>query len=150
MRILLDTNSLVRLRDADHPRHAVCAQAARLLQQGEHLPCVCAQVLIEYWVVATRPREVNGLGLTTAEAEEDLTDFARAYVWLREPPDLVHRWRALVNQHAVRGRPAHDARLVAVMQAHGLNHLLTLNPADFKRYSGMVSVSPEEVLAGSL
>jgi len=39
---------------------------------------------------------------------------------------------------------------VAVMQAHGLNHLLTLNPADFKRYSGMVSVSPEEVLAGSL
>jgi len=39
--------------------------------------CLCAQVLIEYWVVATRPASRNGFGLTPAEAEADIMELRR-------------------------------------------------------------------------
>jgi hypothetical protein len=36
----------------------------------------------------------------------------------------------------------HDARLVALMQVHGITHILTLNGADFARYPGIVPIDP--------
>jgi hypothetical protein len=44
------------------------------------------------------------------------------------------------------GKNAHDARFVAAMMAHGLTHLLTFNPQDFRRYSGITVVTPAEIL----
>ena len=38
-------------------------------------------------------------------------------------------WRRLVVAHAVQGRQVHDARLVALLPAHGITHILTLNAA---------------------
>jgi len=51
-------------------------------------------------------------------------------------------WRRLIVAHSVKGVETHDARLVAIMKAHGVTHLLTMNVDDFKRYSGIVIVSP--------
>ena len=42
---------------------------------------------------------------------------------------------------------AHDARLVAAMSVHGINHLLTFNIADFKRYPAITVLSPNSVLS---
>jgi predicted nucleic acid-binding protein len=39
-----------------------------------------------------------------------------------------------VTKNKVSGKPTHDVRLVALMKAHSLERLLTLNPADFKRF----------------
>jgi predicted nucleic acid-binding protein len=145
VRILIDTNNLVRFRDADDARHLACVQALQRLQSGAHELCSCAQVIIEYWAVATRPREVNGLDLSPAEAELDLQEFDQIFVWLPEPPDMAPRWRDLANQHGVRGRQAHDARLAALMLAHGVTDLLTLNAADFARYTGIACLGPQDV-----
>ncbi len=142
MRVLVDTSVLVRLRDAGSPAGDVCRDALSLLRSQHNEVCLCAQPIIEYWVVATRPRDVNGLGLTTREAEGDLTDFGRLFRWLREPPDIAQRWRRLVTRYSVSGKPAHDARLVALMQAHRLSTILTLNPADFSRYKGIRCLTP--------
>jgi hypothetical protein len=35
--------------------------------------------------------------------------------------------------------------LVALMLAHGLTHLLTLNSADFARYAEITTVTPDDV-----
>jgi predicted nucleic acid-binding protein len=145
LRILNDTNILVRLRDATDPRHSVCTQALHRLRASGNELFVCAQVMIEYWVVATRPRNVNGLGLEPADAVVNLQDFEQLFVLLSEPPDMAVRWRALASQHVVRGRQAHDTRLVALMLAHGVTHLLTLNGADFARYTGITCIAPEDV-----
>jgi len=32
------------------------------------------------------------------------------------------------------------------MLAHGVTHLLTLNPTDFARYDGITPVTPQEIL----
>lgn len=54
-------------------------------------------------------------------------------------------WLELVVQHAVTGKPAHDARLAAVMRANGIEQILTFNVGDFKRYKGLNVYSPQEV-----
>lgn len=44
------------------------------------------------------------------------------------------------------GKSAHDARIAALMLAHGVTHLLTLNPTDFTRYNGITPVTPQEII----
>jgi hypothetical protein len=44
------------------------------------------------------------------------------------------------------GKNAHDARLVAAMNVHGLTQLLTFNNQDFQRYPGISVVTPDDVL----
>lgn len=40
----------------------------------------------------------------------------------------------------VRGRQVYDARLVAVMLAHGITHILTFNGNHFRRFTGITVV----------
>ena len=48
-------------------------------------------------------------------------------------------------QHCVLGKGAHDARLVAAMERHGLARILTFNVDDFKRYPGIEVLPPAEI-----
>jgi predicted nucleic acid-binding protein len=145
MNALVDTNILVRLSDADSPLCGVCNHALqRLLRRGDTLH-LCAQTAIEFWSVATRPKAVNGLGLSAADTDSALCVAEQWMIWLPEPSDIGARWRALVNKHGVLGKQAHDARLVALMEAHGLTHLLTLNAADFARFPGLTCLHPSDV-----
>lgn len=146
MSYLVDTNILLRPCDSSSSEHHVCRTAlSELLRKGETCHC-CAQTLIEFWVVATRPQEVNGLGFSPADALANLMDLQRFLSCLPEPPDMAFRWQTIVAEHEVRGRKAHDARLVAFMGAHRLSSILTLNVADFARYPDIESIRPEQIL----
>ena len=52
---------------------------------------------------------------------------------------VYERWRQFARDHRVIGVQVYDARLVAAMLVHGIPNLLTLNVADFVRYSGLVT-----------
>jgi predicted nucleic acid-binding protein len=54
-------------------------------------------------------------------------------------------WRRIVAKHSVSGVQVYDARLAAAMLVHGIGHVLTLNVADFSRYSGVVAIHPSSV-----
>lgn len=60
------------------------------------------------------------------------------------------RTRDLVASNDVRGKTAHDARLVAAMKRHGLIHRVSFNKSDFTRFAGINVFTPAEVLAGSI
>lgn len=45
------------------------------------------------------------------------------------------------------GKPAHDARLVAVMHVYGLDAILTFDRTGFSRYPGIQVVHPDQVQA---
>jgi predicted nucleic acid-binding protein len=107
---------------------------------------ICAQVMIEYWVVATRPSGVNGLGLTPIAADADLEDLLNVLPCLPEPPAIGLRWRQLVRNYGVSGREAHDTRLVAIAIESGVREILTLNSADFARYREVTCITPAELL----
>lgn len=46
----------------------------------------------------------------------------------------------LMRDYSVSGRQVHDANIVAVMLANGIDTLLTLNTADFKRYEDRITL----------
>ena len=147
MRLLIDTNVLIRMRDTDSAHHADCVAAlAHLRESHPGSACLCAQVMIEYWVVATRPAEVNGLGLTIAETEQDIFDLQQVFPCLPEPPDIANCWLKVVVSHAVQGRQAHDARLIAFMRTQDISYVLTINKDHFTRYEGISVLSPADAL----
>lgn len=146
MRIILDTNIIIRLANTADRDHAVADQAIVALRgQGNEL-CIVPQILYEYWVVATKPVKQNGLGMSGETADEAVTRWLRLFHLLRDERAIFRHWRELVRDHDVSGRPAHDARIAAAMIRHGIDRLLTFNAGDFKRYD-LTVMTPAEVLA---
>ena len=149
MIILLDTNVLLRVADRQSKHHSVAFGAiSELRHQGHELRTV-PQNVYEFWVVATRPLDRNGLGLTAEETASRLDEFRRLVPLMRDERGVFTAWQTLVVQHGVIGKNAHDARLVAAMLRHGLNHLLTFNRQDFARYSEVTVWTPDEVVSGA-
>lgn len=143
---LLDTNILARAAQPGHSQHLPAVEAAAKLRiRGETIR-IAPQSLYEFWVLATRPLEINGLGLSLQAARAELDRFQRFYVLLDETPAVFSEWLRLVSTVDIRGKTGHDARLVAVMNLNGINHILTFNVGDFHRYPGLSVFSPEQVL----
>jgi predicted nucleic acid-binding protein len=105
-------------------------------------------VLIEFWAVATRPTEKNGLGWTTSRTEIEIDALTSRFGMLGDRNAILPIWRSLVSTHEVKGKNAHDARIAAAMSAHGVEHLLSFNGDDFKRFPHVRVLKPEAVIAG--
>lgn len=115
-----------------------------LFDRGDDIHIV-GQNLIEFWAVATRPITENGLGFTITGAAVELTKLKATFTLLPDTPNVLPLWEELVVRYEVRGKQSHDARLVAAMNAHNLTHLLTFDQSDFKRFSEITVVSPQNV-----
>jgi predicted nucleic acid-binding protein len=149
MAYLVDTSILGRLANTADAFHAVTTHAmVELHRRGEVLQ-ITAQNLVEFRNVATRPKAVNGLGLSPAEAEAKAAVFEVTFPLLAETPDIYPAWKALVVALGVIGKQVHDARLVAVCHVHRVTHLLTFNVGHFAQLAGfglgVVVVDPTSV-----
>ena len=143
--MLVDTSTLLRTQQPLHPQREIARSAIKALtEQGRELHIV-PQNLVELWVVATRPVEQNGLGMTPSAVAAELARLKSMFLLLPETPTIFPIWEALVTEHQVSGKPAHDARLVAAMQAHGLTAILTFDRSGFSRYPGIEVVYPADV-----
>lgn len=131
--ILLDTNIVLRIIDRAAHEHVICVEALEgLLHRGD-TPCLAPQILIEFWVVATRPIAVNGFGWSEAQTSDAIDHLRAVFPLLADTNALFEAWLALVRT-GVRGKRAHDAKLAAFMQVHGIGEILTLNGADFNGF----------------
>ncbi len=149
MRIAVDTNLVLRWIEKRHPQSAEAKQAAAQLLQRQHTLCWFPQNQYEFWVVATRPTDKNGLGFTIAQTQSELAWLDHQFLFHNDLDQLFATWKQLVAKYQVQGKPAHDARIVAAMMNHGISHLLTFNVTDFQRYSNITVISPAEVLSSS-
>ena len=138
---LLDTNVVLRLIDRQDPKHSVCRAAVDTLIERQEEVCLVPQVLVEFWVVATRPAENNGLGWEPDETDNHIGRLCGLFRLRPELPDLFDRWRQLVRHVATRGKRAHDARLAAFMAIHGIDAVVTLDPSNFRGF-GIDVVEP--------
>ena len=137
--ILLDTNLLGRLTDSTDPQCAAARRAVHVLFSRNERLIIVPQNLYEFWAVATRrhgppPAGQNGLGMTCNQASQWLQYLQRRFDLLADRADLSDVWHVLVKSHAITGLKSHDARLVAAMQTHGIDRLLTFNGSDFKGF----------------
>jgi len=142
---LVDTNVLLRQLEPEHDHHrAAIAATMHLIESGETL-YVAAQSIAEFWSVATRPAAQNGLGFGVASAASAAAEIERTFEVLLSDEAIVYQhWKRLIVERRVTGRRVFDARLVAVMLAHGVARLLTFNGADFAGLGVMV-IDPHAV-----
>ncbi len=141
MAALVDTNLLLRSLNSDDPHYGAAASALAKLRLRTEL-CIAPQNLIEFWAVATRPRKLNGLGMTTAEAETEITGIRQLFRVPPYTPAVLEAWQGIVTRYGVAGKQTHDAHLVAMMQVHAVTEILTFNTADFTRYTGINALDP--------
>ena len=142
---VVDTNVLLRMTRRSDPQHQIVDTAlAQLASQGTRFHYT-HQNIAELWNAMTRPAARNGLGLTVAEAEREVRTIETGMVLLPDSEAVYWEWRRIVLQHGVSGVQVHDARLAAAMYVHGVSHILTLNVADFSRFSGLTAVHPSNL-----
>ncbi|MBR8836780.1 MAG: type II toxin-antitoxin system VapC family toxin [Stigonema ocellatum SAG 48.90 = DSM 106950] len=143
---LLDTNVVLRFSNPSDMQHRLATDAVSFLL-GEGNECwLTAQVLVEFWAVATRPLEVNGLGWTIGQTRSTIDKLCERFPKLEESSQIFPNWLDLVTTSKVMGKRTHDARIVAVMLTHEITHLLTFNPSDFAVTSSITIVRPQELI----
>ena len=152
MSILLDTNLLARLAQDASPHHAIAMSAVDDLQRRGETLAIVPQNLYEFWVICTRPAgsPQNGLGLSVEQAHTERSKALSLFTFFPDNAAVYTEWERLVVSHQVKGKTAHDARLVAAMIVHGITHLLTFNVADFSRYSEIQLIDPQNSAGGSV
>lgn len=139
---LLDTNIILRFTDSDSAEYELINNVISqiLVEGGQCL--ITAQVITEFWVVATHPITVNGLGWTVEKTEQAVQMLINQFDLLEKTPAIFPQWLSLVTSYRISGKRTHDVRIQAVMLTHNISHLLTLNPQDFVAIEGLEIIHP--------
>ena len=142
--MLLDTNILLRRAQPSH--HIAVESVARCLTQNVSV-YFTPQNISEFWNVATRPVDKNGLGLSPEIVISEIQLMEELLTLLPDSPAVYGEWKRLVTTHKVLGSKVYDARLVATMHVYGVTNILTFNTADFKRYSDINVIDPSSLIS---
>ncbi len=145
MTYLVDSNILIRLVHRSDPMHSDAQTAYRTLRQQGEMLYIVPQNLIEFWAVATRPTNANGLGLTISEALNESVLLKDLFILQPDTPAIFSEWEKLVVKYQVIGKQVHDTRLVAAMMVHQITHLITFNTGDFKRFAEIMAIDPRDI-----
>lgn len=142
---LLDTNVVMRFCNPPDVQHQLATDAiSHLLMRSDE--CLLApQIIVEFWVVATRPTQVNGLGWAVEQTRRTIDQLLDRFPLLEESSQIFQNWLNLVTTNRVMGKRTHDARIIAAMLANEVTHLLTFNPSDFAGVSSIIVTHPQNL-----
>lgn len=145
MKVLVDTNVLVRAVQCPNPNLRVARDSLRrLYQQGDEM-CLAVQNVTEFWNACTRPAENNGLGHSVAATDRLVSRIETFFTILPDSLEAFRQLRKLLVTYDVKGVKVHDARLVATMEVHQISRILTFNRADFSRYPNIEVLNPSDL-----
>ena len=147
MEVLVDTGILLRAFDRAYSEQKTILRAFRKLWTNNHQLHTTSQNIAEFWNVCTRPVSARGgYGISVSVTEARVQVIEQLGTILPFTSQAYLAWRSLLVAHQILGVSVHDARIVAVMQSTGIQHLLTLNGADFQRYTNIKVLTPNDVL----
>lgn len=150
MAMLVDTGVLPRAFVNSDPECASIRAAIQILMRRKELLYTTFQNVAEFCNVSTRTASARGgYGLTIKIVDARIAFIERLCLRVSENDDSYRIWRQLISKYQVNGVAVHDARLVAIMLAHNIQNVLTLNDRDFQRYAseGISVVSPRSIVA---
>lgn len=143
--LFVDTNVLLTATDESRQLHSEALKLLAGTVSRDKRLATSGQVVREYLVVATRPIENNGLGLSAADAEVNVNEFLRGLELFDETEAVSMRLRQLATTHNLRGKRLHDANIVATMAVHGIHTLLTQNGSDFAPFNEIAIVAIPDI-----
>ncbi|MFW5729909.1 MAG: type II toxin-antitoxin system VapC family toxin, partial [Spirochaetota bacterium] len=130
----IDTNVLLAATDRGRPDHEIARSLfSAAIRAGVHL-AVSGQVLREYLVVATRPPEANGFGLSPDDALHNVGTFRARTVLVEELEAVMDELFRLLPSAGISDKRIHDANIAATMRAHHITTLVTANVGDFRMF----------------
>jgi predicted nucleic acid-binding protein len=143
MQILVDTGILLRAFDRSSIEQRAIFRALRKLASDGHDFVTTSQNIAEFWNVSTRPAQARGgLGLEVPVVDRRVKTIEKLTGILPFSDRAYEEWRRLVVEHQIIGVAVHDARLAATMIAGNIQHILTLNESDFRRYTRLTILTP--------
>lgn len=145
MRVLLDTNILLRSAKPNHPLSSQATLSVSKLIRQKETVCFCPQNVVEFWNVATRPAERNGLGLSSDEVLREISSIEKLLMLLPDVPAIYTTWKQIVRANRVQGVKVHDAHLVAIMNVYSVEKILTFNSLDFERFKTITVIHPSSL-----
>jgi predicted nucleic acid-binding protein len=142
-RAFVDTNVLLRMFFKHMNLHSECRLLVRgLLRQRAEL-WVSGQIMREFIVQATHPRTLK----TPLTVEQALYEVKEVQALFRVADDTTAvrvGLLDLIRKHSVQGKQVHDTNIIATMLSLGIDTLLTINLADFRRFEPTITlISPE-------
>jgi predicted nucleic acid-binding protein len=132
--VTLDTNILIRAADYSSKDYNTAKEVLSKLALSNYIITISPQVIYECWVVLTRPKDANGLGLNSDEAHGFINETLSYYNLIHDDEKLFATWLELVDKYKVIGVKAHDARIVAWMLNNNIETMITFNTKDFKEF----------------
>ena len=135
--VVVDTNVLLTATDRSRAAHAA---ATAFLNNDERRLALTPQIVREYLVVSTRPAEVNGFGLSEADAVANMRQFLDDMDLLSEDVVTTAGLMDLIGDHAVVGKQIHDANVVAVALAHRASAIVSDNVGHFARFAELIAI----------
>jgi predicted nucleic acid-binding protein len=142
-KIFVDTNVLVYASNKLSPWYLISKQTLDIMKKEGIEIILSPQVLREYLAVTTRMASIN----QTDDIKGILANvetFQKEFKVVEENHFMLHKLIAILEKIPVAGKQIHDASIVAIMQHHNIQHLLTHNVDDFKRFSGLITIIPLE------
>jgi predicted nucleic acid-binding protein len=92
MKFIADTNIWLRLADDHAVLHPVAKHAViRLLAQHARFYLV-PQNIVEFWAVATRPEDANGLGWSIERTVLEVSNIRAQFPLLSEKERIFDKW----------------------------------------------------------
>jgi predicted nucleic acid-binding protein len=138
-KFFVDTNILLRaVLSQMHQHGEVDTLLKDTIREGAEL-WISGQIIREFIVQATHPRT-----LAQPLSIEDVVQEIEAIKPLFQIADETAVVRAqlleILQQYPTIGKQVHDANLIATMLAYGIDTLITLKTADFKRFDDKVKI----------
>jgi predicted nucleic acid-binding protein len=137
--LALDTNILLDATDMARPSHQSALSLFQSLSRRRILLILATQVIREYLVVATRPEKNNGLGLPIHDAMRQRAAIIPETV---QAGELMEKWAL---QFRTTGKKLHDLQLLATIHQAGIGAVLTSNPSDFPKNTGVQIFSLRDI-----
>ena len=87
--------------------------------------------------------------MTQNEADAEIARLLEIHLLFEDRTEIFDEWRSLVSIFGAQGKQNHDARIVAAMNVHKIDAILTFNSDDFERYTGIEVMNPVNVIQPS-
>ncbi len=142
-RIFVDTNILFY---ANNPADAFGLQAiVRIneLAEADNSLIISTQIIREYTAVTLRNAQFHKLPIEAAikTVLNNVAIFRRDFTVVGEKIDTLDNWLGLLPQITT-SKDVFDFNIAATLQSEKIDHILTHNTSDFKKFSSWLTVLP--------
>src|SRR5258708_19921291 len=101
MRVLLDTNILLRVSEPGHQHHLAAIESLKVLALASNTFAISSQTVYEFLAVATRAIGDRGLGMSPALADAELSKLITALEIVYDSPAVLPQLRHLSLLHGL-------------------------------------------------